>query len=181
MNCPKCGQAYFYPENHIAYYDQQFASWAEAMVYKCDGCGSVEFARLPLGSVLDNMGDVPDLKVFGFDKFETMLEPGPEDDETLRSFKYCRKARDHQSREEYPQAASCALAFCKGMAGKLDVIWYAWAVSLAEQAGDEKMLKETRGLYLEQCLVHKKMLEKQECSYRAELLEILEKETTKIT
>lgn len=62
------------------------------------------------------------------------------------------------------------------MAEKLDVIWYAWAVSLAEQAGDEQMMKEARGLYLGQCLEYKKGLESSGCAYRTELLEILERE-----
>lgn len=180
MNCPKCGEQYFYPENHIAYYDKQFASWAEAMVYKCDKCGNAEFARLPLGSVLDNMGEVPELNLFGFDKFQLQQEPEPYDDDILRSFKYCRKAQGHQAREEYPKAASCALAFCRGMAEKLDVIWYAWAVSLAEKAGDEKVLKEARGLYLGRCLEYKKGLESRECAYRAELLGILEREISRL-
>lgn len=59
------------------------------------------------------------------------------------------------------------------MGGKLDVIWFAWAVSLAEQAGDEKLLKEARRLSLCQCLEYKKRLESMDSAYRTELLEAL--------
>jgi hypothetical protein len=137
--------------------------------------------RQPLGTLIDNMPDVSDFGLLGFGREDTIQAFMPDDGPVLRAFKHLRMAREHEARGEHGQAASCAIEFCRIMAEKLDVIWSAWAVSLAEKAGDEKMLKEeARGLYLGRCLEYKKGLESRECVYREELLEILEGEINKI-
>lgn len=178
MKCPVCGDDGYtsYPRQHVAYYDRQFEHWAEALVYECSVCGHSELMRQPLGTLIDNMPDVPYLRLFGFGKEDVDQEPVPDDGPVLRAFKHCRMARGYEAMGEYGEAASCALEFCRGMAEKLDVIWFAWAVSLAEKAGDEKLLKEARGLYLGQCLEYKKGLKSRESAYKDELLEILNKE-----
>jgi hypothetical protein len=176
MRCPDCGDDGYtsYPKDHVAYYDRQFEHWAEALVYQCDVCGHSELMRQPLGTLLDNMPDVPDLGLLGFGREDTMQAFMPDDGPGLRAFKHLRMAREHEARGEHGQAAEHAIEFCRLMGEKLDVVWYAWAVSLAEKAGDEKLLKEARGLYLGLCLEYKKGLESRECAYKNDLLGILE-------
>lgn len=178
MRCPVCGDDGYtsYPSDHVSYYDRQFEHWAEALVYDCRVCGHSELIRQPLGTLIDNMPDVPDLRLFGFGKEDVDLEPMPDDGPVLRAFKHCRMARDHEARGDYVQAASCAIVFCRLIGENLDIVWYAWAVSLAEKTGDDELLEEARGLYLEKCLEYKKGLKSRECAYKDELLEILDKE-----
>lgn len=89
MRCPVCGDDGYtsYPSDHVAYYDRQFEHWAEALVYECRVCGHSELMRQPLGTLIDNMPDVPDLRLFGFGKEDVDLEPKPDDGPVLRAFK----------------------------------------------------------------------------------------------
>lgn len=178
MKCPNCSYSdfTFYPEDHIAYFDQYFNSWAEAMVYTCPECGYSEFMRQPQGTVLDNMGVIPPqisqalAPVFGDD-----VVPG-------RSWIDNVCAAQHSvEKGNFAEAAIYAHTFCLQKRDILDIIWIAWALSLAEKSGLLTVLDNVRRMYVAKCREYRReYINRSSFAYKGELLSILDREIARL-
>jgi hypothetical protein len=149
--CPKCHLAYFYPQHFIAYYDAPFGFWSEAALYRCLDCGDQRLITLPLGGVVRVMHDLYGHKEepdpFEADPIPAIIEMEP--DPLRRGVEYGKLAKALSRRGSYAEAARYAMAFCRTL-GSLSLNWYAWAVSLAEESGEEGLIWETQRKLLAQ-------------------------------
>lgn len=178
MKCPNCSNASFsfYPDEHVAYFDQFFNSWAEAMVYTCPECGYSEFMRLPQGSVQAGLGHISI-------QLSQALEAGLAEGATNgRSWlDDARAAQRSLAVGNRREAAVYAYEFVLRAGPMLDITWLAWALSLAEESGPPEIAMGLKRIYLDRCREYRRdYLKRGGFAYRTELLGILENEIARL-
>lgn len=178
MKCPNCSNAdfSFYPDEHIAYYDQFWGSWAEAMVYTCPECGYSELMRLPQGSVQAGLGQIPT-------QLSQALAAGlAEGVSGGRSWlDEARAAKRSLAVGNRRDAAVYAYEFVLRAGPILDITWLAWALALAEESGLPEITMGLRRIYLDRCREYRReYLKRGGFAHRMELLGILDNEIARL-
>lgn len=149
MKCPNCSYSNFtfYPDDHIAYFDQFLNSWAEAMVYTCPECGYSELTRSPQMAMEDRLAGIIPQNGTGLGSGQGGLAR-PQAPNRFGIGDFASHGLKNCSCKE---AAIYAYNFCLQKNLDLDITLLAWALSLAEKSGISDITRHTRRMYLAKC------------------------------